>query len=202
MDHEELKFIRACVKGDKARWDEFIQRYAKLIYNYIYNTLRIKGCALGPDTIQDIFQGIFSRLIEDNYRRLRNFKGRNGCKFASWLRTLTINYTLDYLRRQKLTLSLDEESEEGGSLMEIIASDSPGQDEELLQKERLEQLTDCIEKLKTDEKYFIELCLAKGLAADDLMRILKINRGLLDMRKARIIAKLKECFKEKGFVIP
>jgi len=198
---EDLRLIKGCIKGNKAGWDEFLRRYARLVYNYIYNTLRIKGHDLTNDSIKDIYQGIFSHLIEDNYRRLRNFKGKNGCKLGSWLRTITINYTIDYMRRQKPAISLDEENEEGARLIEIIPDDSKGQDEELAKKERLEHLSDCIDKLNTEDKYFIDLHMHKGLGSDDLMHILKINRGALDMRKIRMIAKLKECFKSKGFNI-
>ncbi|MCM8770500.1 MAG: sigma-70 family RNA polymerase sigma factor [Candidatus Omnitrophica bacterium] len=199
---EELKLIKACVKADKASQEEFVQRYSRLIYNYIHNTLKIKGADLSKDTIQDIFQGIFFHLVEDNYCRLKKFKGRNGCKFSSWLRTIIINYTTDYLRRLKPTVSLDEEDEKGASLMEILTDIGCAQDEALIKKERLEHLADCIETLDSKDKYFIELHINKGLPLEDLVHILKLKRGAIDMRKRRIIAQLKECFRRKGHFIP
>ena len=200
--NDDLKLIKACVKGDKAKWNEFIQKYSRLIYNYIHNTAKIKGSQLTDEVIKDIFQGIFSRLIEDNYRRLRNFKAKNGCRLASWLRTITINYTLDYLSRSKSTVSLDQEDEEGNSLKDILSDNSASQDEDLINKELLEQLMFCIDKLNSEEKHFIDLYMHRGLDLGQIVEVLRIGRGAVDVRKQRIIAKLKECFRKKGFNAP
>ena len=199
--NDELKLIQACVKGDKAKWDEFIRKYSRLIYNYIHSTAKIKGSQLTEEAVKDIFQGIFSRLIEDIYRRLKSFKAKNGCKLASWLRTITINYTLDHLSRTKPIISLDQEDDEGNSLKDVISANLVSQDEELVNKELLTQIMFCIEKMNYEEKYFIDLYIHKRLELGRIAEVLRISRGILDVRKTRIVAKLKECFKKKGFLI-
>jgi DNA-directed RNA polymerase specialized sigma24 family protein len=71
----------------------------------------------------------------------------------------------------------------------------------LLQEERAAHLKDCIEKLNIDDKYFLELHLNQGLRIEELKEHFKLSRSALDMRKSRIIDRLRECFKTKGFLL-
>jgi len=54
--------------------------------------------------------------------------------------------------------------------------------------------------LESNEQYFLDLLLNQELTLDEVKEHLKINRGAVDMRKARILQKLQDCFKKKGFL--
>ena len=196
---DDLEFVQRCVKGDKPAWSEFVIKYSRLIYNYIYSVLKVKGSILTQENINDLFQEIFLALVKDNFKKLRSFKAKNGCSLASWLRQVTINYTIDYLRRGKPVISLDEENDDELNLKDTLADDAIPVTEAFADKERLVQLKDCIEKLDTEDKYFIELHINQGLSLEELKGIFRISRGAIDMRKARLIDRLRECFRSKGF---
>jgi RNA polymerase sigma factor (sigma-70 family) len=198
---DDLKFVQRCIKGDKGAWDEFLNKYSRLIYSYIFNVINFKGHTLTQANIEDLFQEIIYSLITDNFKKLRSFKGLNGCSLASWLRQLTINFTIDELRKLKTPpLSLEEESEDRFSLKEIIADNAQIQSEQVLDKEKLSSLTDCIKRLDTDDRYFLELNINRSLSLEELKDYFGVSRGAIDMRKSRIIQRLKECFKDKGFI--
>jgi RNA polymerase sigma-70 factor (ECF subfamily) len=198
---DDLEFIRRCVNGDKQAWDEFVSKYSRLIYNYIHSVLNTKGYTLMQDQIQDIFQEIFYSLIKDNFKKLKTFKAKNGCSLASWLRQVTLNFTIDYLRRIKPTFSIDEETEDELSLKDILTDSLPSVPDALSQKEKLGSLKECIEGLSKDDKYFVELHINRGLALEKLKDILMLTRGAIDMQKSRIINRLRECFRAKGFAL-
>ncbi len=197
---DDLEFVQRCVRGDAHAWDEFIEKYSCLIYNYIYSVLKIKG-AKDPnqDNLNDIFQEIFVLLRKDNFKKLSSFKARNGCSLASWLRQVVINYSIDYLRKAKPALSLEEEIGEDLTLKDIIADDAESARQGLLSAEKIADLADCVEKLDTEDKYFIELHFNQGLDLEELRRALALSRGAVDMRKTRLIERLRQCFKNKGF---
>jgi len=195
----DLEFIQRCAKREKLAWDEFVGKYSHLIYNYIYSVLKTKGLTLTQENINDLFQGIFLSLINDNCKKLRSFKARNGCSLASWLRQITINYTIDYLRKLKPLVSIDEENEQDSSLKDILADDSASVTDTLSQKEKLESLKECIARLETEDKYFLELHFHRNLRLEELRELFKISRPAIDMRKSRIIKALRECFISKGF---
>jgi RNA polymerase sigma-70 factor (ECF subfamily) len=199
MAMDDLRFVQACVKGDKQSWDEFLSRYSRLIYNYIYSVLAVKGRSLPTEQIEDIFQEIFYSLIKDNYKKLTSYQGRNGCSLASWLRQVTINFTIDYLRKLKPMLSIDIEVEEGYSLKDVLKDLSRDAAEFLTDQDRRKTLLECVDLLEAGEQYFMELFLNQGLNLEQIRESLKINRGAVDMRKSRIFQKLQDCFKKKGF---
>jgi len=196
---DDLDFVRRCVKGDKQAWNEFLTRYSRLIYHYIFNTLSIKGCKITEIEATDIFQEIFQLLIKDNYKKLSTFQGKNNCSLASWLRLVTINYTVDCLRRHKEYVSIDAQEEGSLSLKDTLKDQAISARDSVLSQEELKALTECIEPLDTDDKYFLELYLNRRLSLNEIKEHLMINRGAVDMRKRRIFKRLVECFKNKGF---
>jgi len=198
---DDLGFVQKCVKGDKRAWDEFIDKYSRLIYNYIHSVLKIKGSHFTQENINDLFQEIILSLVKDNFKKLSSFKAKNGCSLASWLRQVTVNFTIDYLRKLKALVSIDEEDGEGFSLTEILASDSPSVSDTLIQEEKLTHLKDCIDRLGNEDKYFLELHIQRALSLQELKDYFKLSRGAIDMRKSRIIERLRECFRSKGFVL-
>ncbi|MCG2713372.1 MAG: sigma-70 family RNA polymerase sigma factor [Candidatus Omnitrophica bacterium] len=195
----DLEFAQSCVKGDKQSWIEFLSRYSHLIYNYIYSVLAVKGRNFSDHQVEDIYQEIFHALIKDNYKKLSTYQGKNNCSLASWLRQVTINFSIDYLRRFKSTISIDAENEGGFSLQDTLASLSMGAVEFLNDQDRRKTLHECIDLLDTDEQYFMELFLEQGLTLELIRDHLKLNRGAVDMRKSRVFQKLRDCFKNKGF---
>ncbi|MFA5356001.1 MAG: RNA polymerase sigma factor [Candidatus Omnitrophota bacterium] len=198
---DDIEFVRRCVKGDKRSWDAFVERYASLIYNYIHSTLKIKGHTFSQENINDLFQEIILSLFKDNFRKLSTFKGRNGCSLASWLRQVTVNFTIDHLRRLKPALSLNNDIGDNLSFADMLVSDSPPVTDTLNQEERLMHLKDCIERLGINDKYFLELHIYRGLSIEELRVFLKVSRAAADMRKSRIVERLKECFRKKGLIL-
>ncbi|MDD5594828.1 MAG: sigma-70 family RNA polymerase sigma factor [Candidatus Omnitrophica bacterium] len=198
---DDLEFVQRCVKGDSLAWDEFVERYSRLIYSYIYQVLGSRHPGLSyEDHAADIFQEIFLLLTKDNYYKLKSFKAKNGCSLASWLRQITVNYSIDYLRREKKTFSLEEERENGFSLKDILADTGLSAGDQVSQEEILANLAGCVEELGTEEKFFLEMHLERALSAEELSRFFKVRRGAIDMRKWRIIESLKDCFRRKGFL--
>jgi len=195
----DLEFVQQCAKGDSLSWDEFLTRYSRLIYKYIHSVLNSKGFTSHQEHTEDIFQGLFSALIQDDYKKLKSYQAKNGCSLASWLRQVTVNFTIDYLRRLKPVISLDAENDEGLNLKDTLADTGFSVPELLAREERFKGLEECIEGLNNQARLFIALNINQGIKLEVLRKFLNLSRGAIDMQKARIIEKLKECFKKKGF---
>ncbi len=196
----DLEFAQKCAAGDKRAWDEFVDKYSRLIYNYIHSVFNLKSQhRFSRENINDLFQEIFVSLAKDNFRKLKSFKAKNGCSLASWLRQVVINSTLDYIRNSRTLVSLDAETQDGSNLKEMLADGSPPVTQGLCDEERIRELKDCIGRLDNDDKFFLELHVNRGLRLAELGGILGISRGAVDMRKHKIIGRLRDCFKSKGF---
>jgi len=198
---DDLAFVQSCIRQDPLAWNEFVEKYSRLIYNYIHRVLYSKGIAAAGEYANDICQEIFHSLIKENFKKLKSYRAKNGCSLASWLRQVTINFTIDYLRRIKPVISIDDDGEGRGPLKNILPSDSPSALEALIGKEKITGLRECIDKLNSEDKYFLELYLNRQIKLEKLKDHFKISRSAIDMRKLRLLARLRECFKAKGFAL-
>lgn len=198
---DDLEFIQRCVNQDKHAWAEFTDKYSNLIYKYLLSTLISYGLEpiAARQNAEDLFQQVFLSLVNNDFHRLKSFQGRNGCSLASWLRIISVTCAIDFLRRLKSQTSLEEKDEDELSLREVLTDSSRNSRDGFNLQEKLSHLKDCIEELDSDEQYFLELHLNQGLTLEQIKGHLRISRGATDMRKARIISRLKECFKNKGF---
>ncbi len=200
---EDLDFAQRCCKADKIAWEEFLQKYKRLIFSYINNVIRIKGYVFEPSVSEEIFNEVISSLIQNNFRKLKSYRAKNKASLATWLRHVAINSCFDYFRRMGPEMdSFDGLIGENPALSEKIAYRGLTAGEELLKKEKSESLTECIQKLTLDDKLFLELHLKWELSLEQLKDFFRVSRSVIDMRRMRIIRRLRECFKKKGFDLP
>ncbi|MCM8791965.1 MAG: sigma-70 family RNA polymerase sigma factor [Candidatus Omnitrophica bacterium] len=199
---DELGFIQRCVKGDKEAWDEFVERYSRYIYSYIYTILKQRNIPFEVSLVDDIFQDIFLHLIKDNFKKLSQFKGKSS--FSSWLKVVVVNFVCDFLRKNRpFCISLEETlGEDEDFVVKDVLKDNrrPLHDEVILDQENLQILSECIEDLDREDRFFVEMHIYREMKLEALRQILKISRSAVDMRKERLIKKLRDCFKRKGFL--
>ena len=196
---DDLEFIRQIIKGENQAREQLLKRYTPLIYKYIYHVLGVKGFKDPDSHAKDIFQSFIVFLIDDDYKKLKSFQARNGATLATWIRYLTINFARDYLRRVKFHISLDVETEEGVVPKDVIVDNSLSALEALSVQEKSEALVGCIDLLNKEDKYFLELNFNQKVSLEIMRDFFKLTRGAIDMQKVRLMKKLKDCFKHKGF---
>lgn len=198
---KDLELVAGCVRGDKRSRELFLEKYSRLIYTYIKVVVIYKGASHAQQHIEDIFQDIFCSLFTDNARKLRSYQGRNGSTLASWLRQVTINTTIDYLRAFPYEeVSCDQGADDRHASRPVLRDKSRSPAETLLVEEQLNRLKECIESLDEQSKYFLDLHLYQGVSLQDMKEHLKSSRGAVDMYKFRLLNRLRECFKERGFI--
>jgi RNA polymerase sigma-70 factor (ECF subfamily) len=192
VDITEDGILRGCISGDKKKWNIFVQRYSKLIYHTIYKTLRVNDRPANTDDVNDLFQEVFASPYADNFKKLRVFDPVKGCSnLASWLRMITVRMTIDYLRKNKSTTSIDELPTEPSQA---------GDQEAMIGRESLNHLKELLEKLSAKDKLLIELSYMRELPPEEAAQILHISVGAFYTRKNRIIEKLKKIAADKNIL--
>lgn len=121
--------VRRCRKRppDEAAWQEFVRRYHSVITANVVNAFHAKASSefeRGPqfsrNSIDDLVQTVYFRLIEDNCRVLRAFRGELENSLPAYLTMISRNVVKDHFRgikagkRPKISFSLDELMESGG----------------------------------------------------------------------------------------
>ncbi len=101
---EAAEDLSRLVAGDKAEWDRFVQRYARVIYAAVQRRLLPAGRG---HEVDDVAQDVFVKLCRREFHLLRSYDpGR--AKLSTWLTVIASSTSIDHLRRQSApTTALD-----------------------------------------------------------------------------------------------
>ena len=194
MDFDSLsekELLIECIQGRKQAWDAFVEKYKNLIYHTIYKAL--KGFHTDTD---DICNSVFLSLMENDYKKLKQYKGRNNCTVASWLVVVTSNFTKDFLKKQKHTIPIKDITTDNVDVIEKVSNPQPQPDEELSKKEYGEIIEELTSDLNTNDKLFLKLYYKEDISPEEIAEILKITVNTVYSKKNRIIEKLKKIAKK------
>ncbi len=190
-DIPEKELLAKCIRGDKQAWNLLILRYSKLISHSLYHTLKHKNPPIQPEVIDDLHQEVFCSLMADDYRKLRQFKGKNGCSLANWIRIITVRKAIDHLRKERPTESI----EGGGSTSEYATEypdEKPNPEEEAIESEEIKITVEVIKKLTPRQQFFVELYYHRGLSIAEISQIMKLDPNAVHQLHHRIRERIKE----------
>lgn len=123
--------IDRCCGGDSAAWEELVERYHKRIAGLAYRAAGRLAAAGGErgEVARDLLQEVYLRLVANDFRALRAWRGETEESFASYLASIVHAVACDEIRRrtsQKRAtnlVSLDAmlEGDERGPLADRLA---------------------------------------------------------------------------------
>lgn len=193
MNPSDLDLIERCLAKENKAWDEFVGRYSLLIYDSIIRTFERYGYPRRSDVLADLHNDIFILIIDDGCRVLKQFEGRNGCQLGHYLRTVAIRRTVDFLRKIRPTVSLDDERSD--TVHSSIFLQDPCQTTNgaasLISREQQSLLEQFISKLKNPERDFCQLLIRDGLTPEQMAQNLGISVDYFYVRKKRLLDKLR-----------
>jgi len=203
MDTDDAQLLRGCLEGRREAWDDLVDRYSPYIYFLVHATLRKHSHRYDDDAVEEIHNSVFLAILEDDMRRLRAFRGDNGCSLRSWLRVITIHRTIDYLKALRPMTSLDAEDSEGLRLVDAIPADEPSA-EEWLQRAEEPQAAELIGKAVADlspaDGSLYELFFVQGLDSRAVAEALGISAGAVYTRKCRMLDRMSRALAQKGLL--
>ncbi len=94
---EDSVDLDALSRGDRQAWDDFVRRYARVIFAAVQNRL---GRAARPADVDDVAQEVFLRLCKADYRLLRSYDPARAA-LTTWLTVIASSTAIDHLRRRK-----------------------------------------------------------------------------------------------------
>ncbi len=203
MDSDSLsekELLNTCVQGNKEAWDAFVEKYTNLIYHTINKTLKTYHADSLYQDINDIHNNVFLSLMENDYKKLRQYEGRNGCTASSWLMVVTTNFTLNIIKRQKSYIPIDDATGDSMGVIEKISNPQPLPEEELTDVEYGKILKQLIKGLNTNDLLFLKLYYEKELPPEEIAEMLNLTVNAIYSKKNRVREKLKKFAKKKNIL--
>ena len=180
----ELTRLRS---GDVEAVAALMERYQHRLYRYLLRLVR------QPATAEDLFQQTWLRVMEriKSYNTQHNFEG--------WLFALAHNLAIDFLRRYRPE-SLDDPLPSGDSHVEMVASSGPGALEQLLARERITWLAECVAELPALFREVLTLRFEEEMRLEEIAVVLGLPLGTVKTRLHRALKHLRRAAEQKSEV--
>ena len=176
MEEEKIeKLIEGAKRGEREAFDALILMSEKKVLSIV----RYMG--IHPAEAEDVAQEIFIRL----FKYIRKF--RTGEKFSRWLYRISVNTTIDHLRRDTVR-PVPLSSFEDDPLLRI-ASQNPGAEEKMRFEQLKGRLREKLLDLSERERAVFILRDIEGLSTHEIARSLKLNS--ITVRRHSTIARKK-----------
>jgi len=158
---EEKEFLRELKKGNREAFREFVNAFSEKVYNTALSYLN------NFEDAEDLTQEVFIEV----YNSISKFRGES--KLSTWIYRITINKSLDFLKRKKskkrfafiTSIFSKEDTEE-----EIPDFEHPGVIME--NKERAKILFSAMSKLPDSQKTAFMLNKIDGLSYKEISEIM------------------------------
>ena len=100
MEHlTDQALLAGCISGNRLTQEALVKQFSNLVYTSVQYILRARNISYCRSDLEDLHNTIFVTLFEKGCKKLRQYKGKNGCSLASWIRLIAIRTVLDHLRK-------------------------------------------------------------------------------------------------------
>jgi RNA polymerase sigma factor (sigma-70 family) len=188
--------LKKCISGDKKAQEEFVRHFSDPIYKWIQFTLKARQMPFDRQDLEDLHNTVFVQLFEKRCKKLRQYRGKNGCSVFSWIRLITIRIVIDYIRSTSRDAIARSDAID---ILQNIPDLSEGEADRLNLMEKAEQarlVRKAMRVLPARDRLFLKLHCLQGLPIARVAGILKITVNNAYSRKHRAIQRLKKAVVE------
>lgn len=188
---DDKELIRRCLSlKDRDAWEIFVRKYSRLIWSSVHKTFLSSSFAYTKEDSEDIYNSLFLSLMDNDFKKLRQFRGDNACSVSTWLSVITVRMTIDYMRRDKRRFVMTSGNEER-DIWESIPDSKYRADKLIEEKQRSQILEKLTATLSPKDKMMYDLLFNKGFSPEDAARALSLSVSAVYSKKHRIIGKMK-----------
>ena len=185
---EELALARACAAGNERAWQDFINRYRQKLHSMALHITR--DGAHAAELADSLFADLYGVNARDGVRRskLVFYTGRGSLE--GWLRTVMAQEFINRYRKQKRTVSLEEQTEEG---VQFVAAAEPARASDHISDQRLESATDkALAELSSEDRFTLASYYLDGRTLAEIAQALGLHESSVSRRLDRLATGLRK----------
>jgi RNA polymerase sigma factor (sigma-70 family) len=195
-DHDVRDIIARCISGsDESAWDLFVSRYSRLIWSAIHRTFKASNFSYTAEDAEDLYGAFFLSLVENDFRKLRQFQFRNACSPSTGLTVVAVHMTIDHMRHQAARPRTATDPAQA-LLAEVISDDAQNAEQLLMDAQRSGSIARSLDALSCSDQEVYDLLYVKGVSPDTAAQALGTTTAALYTRKHRLIERLKRSLVE------
>jgi RNA polymerase sigma-70 factor (ECF subfamily) len=182
---EELALARACAAGNERAWHDFISRYRQKLHSMALHITR--DGAHAAELADSLFADLYGVNAREGVRKskLMSYTGRGSLE--GWLRTVMAQEFINRYRKQKRTVSLEEQTEEGVQFAAAVPEPASTSDS------RLEAATDeALAELSSEDRFTLASYYLDGRTLAEIARTLGLHESSVSRRLDRLATGLRK----------
>ncbi len=191
MTMDDRQLLAGCLDGDVQAQERLVRQFTNLIYSTLYGTARTKNAHLSRLDMEDLHSTVFVQLLDRQCRKLRQYRGKDGCSLASWIRMITVRVMIDHLRKSRDALAqperilpLDLLPERSGAV--------PSAQTELEHHEQRHILETALEKLSARDQLMLRMHCIEGCSLKKMAALLNVSENTIHSVKHRAVERIKK----------
>ena len=190
--HEtDRQMLFRCFSGDKKASERLVRRFSDLVYKSVQYTLMSKNVQFKREDVEDLHNTVFLHLFENECKKLRQYKGKNGCSLASWIRLIAVRTALNHLRKKGYDSMASQKRQIS---LEDLHALKGGETDALCAVEKAEQrrlVEEGIEALPPRDRLFMKLHFNDGLSIREVAAAMHLSIENTYSVKHRTIQRLR-----------
>ncbi len=182
---EELALARACAAGNERAWQDFISRYRQKLLSMALHITR--DGAHAAELADSLFADLYGVNARNGVRtsKLVSYTGRGSLE--GWLRTVMAQEFINRYRKQKRTVSLEEQTEEGVQFAAAVPEPACARDP------RLEATTDeALAELSSEDRFTLASYYLDGRTLAEIAHTLGLHESSVSRRLDRLATGLRK----------
>jgi RNA polymerase sigma factor (sigma-70 family) len=188
---DDKAILAGCLAGQRTAREVLVRRFSNLVYASIQGAAKSKAAVLSMQDREDLHSTVFVLLFEHRCRKLRQFRGKNGCTLASWIRMITVRAVLDHLRRGRDALAQPERVVGMDRIGEPVQP-GPGALSHLIADEQKRMMEESLQTLSARDRLMIRMHCLEGRPLSHVAQVLHLSDANVHSVKHRAIGRLKK----------
>ena len=187
MEKTDDDLIQEYKDGNEEAFRTLIERYVNPLYGFAFR-MSGKKKELAEDIVQETWIKVWKKISDYKI-------GSN--TFKSWIFTITRNTTIDQLRKKKMPVVSDFDTEDGGNYLLDTTFDTETLPETLIEKAEQKHMVDgAMDSLPLEDREILTLHYQEEMTFEIIGKILKKPLNTVKSRHRRALAKLKKYLEE------
>ena len=187
MDQTDDELIAEYRNGNSDAFKILIERYITPLFNFAYRMTGKKE--LADDATQETCLKVWRKISQYNI-------GSN--TFKSWVFTIARNTTIDLLRKKKMPVVSDFDTNDGHNYLTETTADPETLPSELIEKaENKKLIAGALDTLSVEDREILTLHYQEDMTFETIGKILKKPLNTVKSRHRRALSRLKTYLEEQ-----
>ncbi len=187
----DRELLKRCLNRDPGSWNVFVDRFLSLIYHVIGYTAHLRSVRLNPEDVEDIAAEILLKIVANDFRVLREFRGE--ASLATYLTVVARRICIqELIRKQK--------AKEALARGDIRVPTEELEEEPAAQKgvESLDEVEKLLRRLSGREREIVRLYYLEGRTYEEISTDTNVPVNTIGALLSRARKKLRGSKKRVG----